>query len=307
MKPPIESDVWSALCELIDPSTKISEVRPLDGGCISNAMQIRLTSDRLGNRTVFAKSNEPSFIGNFQSEWDGLIALAATDSILVPEPIAVGTAAERSWLITEWVETRPQSERLFDQFGRQLAELHRVTAGSQIGWSRDNFLGAAIQPNTATASWVEFVAQNRIGFQLRWAVDQQRADAKLRRQGEAIVAAMPELLSGRADETSLLHGDLWSGNYLFGTTNEKLSSVPVIIDPAVYAGCREAEFGMLKLFGSCPLEFYEAYQTVWPMADGWQRRINVYVLYHLLNHLNLFGSGYLRQCHHVASEILRSK
>ncbi|WP_442508259.1 fructosamine kinase family protein [Novipirellula sp. SH528] len=307
MKPPSDSDVSAAFCQLIDPSTRISEVRAVGGGCISSAMQITLTSDQLGNRTVFAKSNEPEFVKNFQSEWDGLTALAAAESILIPKPLAVGTAAERSWLITEWIKTRPQAENFFADFGRQLAELHRVTAGSQNGWPSDNFLGAAIQPNTTTASWAEFVAENRIGFQLRWAIDQQRADTKLRRDGEAIVAAMPELLSGRADETSLLHGDLWSGNYLCGATQDNLCGVPVILDPAVYYGCREAEFGMLKLFGSCPPEFYEAYQATWPLPDGWQHRINVYVLYHLLNHLNLFGSGYLGQCHQVASEILRSK
>jgi len=307
MKPLMDSDVSTALCELIDPSTKISQVRPIAGGCISNAMRITLESDRLGHRTVFAKANATSFETNFRSEWDGLIALAAADSILVPKPIAVGTVAERSWLITEWVETQLQLENFFEEFGRQLAELHRLTTGSLIGWPHDNYLGAAIQPNAATGTWVEFVAQNRIGYQLRWAIDQQRVNAKLRRQCEAIVAAMPELLAGRVDETSLLHGDLWSGNYLFGTVNENVAGVPVIIDPAVYYGCREAEFGMLKLFGSCPPEFYDAYQSTWPMADGWQRRTNVYVLYHLLNHLNMFGSGYLGQCHHLAGEILLAK
>ncbi|EMI21676.1 Fructosamine/Ketosamine-3-kinase [Rhodopirellula maiorica SM1] len=281
---------------------------------------------------VFAKSNDPGFIDNFQSECDGLTALAAADTILVPKPIEVGVAAERAWLITEWVETRPLSPNFFADFGRQLAELHRVTAGSQIGWRSDNFVGSAVQPNTATASWADFVAENRIGFQLRWAIDQQRADAKLRRDVAAIAAAMPELLAGRADDTSLLHGDLWSGNYLCGSgrhceerhcegrhyeerdreerdgeCHDYDSRVPVILDPAVYYGCREAEFGMLKLFGSCPPEFYDAYQSTWPLPDGWQRRTNVYVLYHLLNHLNLFGGGYLAQCHQVASEILRMK
>ncbi len=307
MKPPSPANVSAAFCQLIDPSIRISEVRSVGGGCISNALKITLASERLGNRRVFAKSNEAGFIENFQSEWDGLNALAAAESIVVPKPIAVGIAAEQAWLITEWMETRPASDRFFADFGRQLAELHRVTAGNPIGWRSDNFLGSAIQPNTATACWAEFVAENRIGFQLRWAIDQQRVDAKLRRDGEAIVAAMPELLSGRADETSLLHGDLWSGNYLCGATDDHHCGVPVIIDPAVYYGCREAEFGMLKLFGSCPSEFYDAYQSTWPLPDGWQYRINVYVLYHLLNHLNLFGSGYLGQCHRVASEILRTK
>lgn len=307
MRPPTAADVSSALRQLVDPDARVFHARPLSGGCISHAMQVALTSDRLGDRTLFAKSNSLSFVDNFECERDGLNALAATESISVPRPIAMGTAAQRSWLITEWVETRPPSDQLFSDFGRQLAEMHRATASNKIGWQRDNFLGAATQPNTATDSWVEFIAQNRIGYQLRWAFDQQLADATLLRQVEAIVAAMPDLLNGRADQTSLLHGDLWSGNYLFGATHENLKAVPVIIDPAVYHGCREAEFGMLKLFGACPPEFYDAYRSAWPLAAGWQRRVNVYVLYHLLNHLNMFGSGYLSQCHHVAREILHSK
>ena len=152
MKPPNDADISSALCQLIDKSVRWSQVRSVAGGCISHAMQITLTSDQLGSRTVFAKSNTPSFVDNFQSEWDGLTALAAAESIFAPQPIAVGIAAERSWLITEWVERQPNSETFFNDFGRQLAELHRATAGNQIGWPRDNFLGAALQPNTATAN-----------------------------------------------------------------------------------------------------------------------------------------------------------
>ena len=110
---------------------------------------------------------------------------------------------------------------------------------------------------------------------------------------------MDDLLAGRDDQTSLIHGDLWSGNYLCDSEGG-----PVIIDPAVYYGCREAEFGMLKLFGSCPNEFYEAYDDVFPRRDGCQRRTDVYVLYHLLNHLNLFGRGYLDHCRQVAAEVL---
>lgn len=297
----------SAFRKLIEPSVEIFAVRPLSGGCISNAMQVTLSSDRLGHRSVFAKSNEPSFLDNFQCERDGLIALQETQTISIPQPIAIGIAETRSWLITQWVQTRSDSKRLFEDFGRQLANLHRASKSKEIGWPRDNYLGAARQPNTGQGNWVEFVAQNRIGFQLRWAIDAQRADAKLRRDGEAIIASLPELLSGRADESSLLHGDLWSGNYLFGSLEEGLSDAPVLIDPAVSMGCREAEFGMLRLFGSCPPEFYNAYEGTWPLAEGWQRRVQVYVLYHLLNHLNLFGNGYLSQCHHVASEILRGE
>jgi fructosamine-3-kinase len=111
---------------------------------------------------------------------------------------------------------------------------------------------------------------------------------------------MDQLLAGRDPQTSLLHGDLWSGNYLCDCEDR-----PVVIDPAVYYGCREAEFGMLRLFGSCPDDFYESYMETFPLPGGWQHRVSVYVLYHLLNHLNLFGSGYHDQCKRLAAEILR--
>ena len=182
----------------------------------------------------------------------------------------------------------------------QLAKLHRQSRGHEIGWHRDNFLGAAPQPNARCDRWAEFVALHRMGHQLRWAINQGHSDELLTRDVNVIIQRMDDLLDGRADETSLLHGDLWSGNYLCDDMGR-----PVIIDPAVYRGCREAEFGMLKLFGSCPPEFYHAYQTAWPMPEGWERRTDIYVLYHLLNHLNLFGSGYLSQCRSLASSILR--
>jgi fructosamine-3-kinase len=183
-----------------------------------------------------------------------------------------------------------------------LASLHRSTQGQQIGLEINNFLGAAPQINTPANCWSRFVAEYRLGFQLRWAADQGLDDAALRRDVELILRQLDQLLSGSESTTSLLHGDLWSGNYLGDS-----SGAPVLIDPAVYYGNREAEFGMLKLFGACPRRFYEAYHEAFSFADGWQRRINVYVLYHLLNHLNLFGRGYLAQCVDVAGQILRAE
>lgn len=205
----------------------------------------------------------------------------------------------RSMLIMEWIERGSARAANFPEFGRQLASLHRTTLGDAIGLDHDNFLGASPQINRPCDSWPQFVAEHRIGFQICRAIDGGLASDRLRRDVEKVIASIDELLAGREDRTSLLHGDLWSGNYWFDETGR-----PVWIDPAVYRGCREAEFGMIRLFGGCPAEFYDAYQDSLPMPDGWQRRTSVYVLYHLLNHLNLFGSGYLSQCQTVAAEIL---
>ncbi|MEM8671827.1 MAG: fructosamine kinase family protein [Planctomycetota bacterium] len=296
-----DDSVVASLKQLLPDVEQIEHVRSVGGGCISDAKQVRA---RFGDGTetlLFVKSNDDSFLDNFESECDGLSRLAACDAISIPRPLAVGSADGRSWLVLQWIDEGSRQSDFFETFGASLAQMHRVSLGDQVGLSRDNYLGSAHQINTPTTNWSEFFATHRIGYQIQWAV-QQGVDAQLRRDCESIINQMPDLLSGRHEKTSLLHGDLWSGNYLCGVNDE-----PVLIDPAVYHGCREAEFGMLNLFGSCPPLFYESYGHHFPLPDGWQRRVRVYVLYHLLNHLNLFGSGYLGQCRSLAAEILRSR
>ena len=289
-----------ALTSLLGKPCLVTETRPVGGGCISDAFRVSVSVDQAAPCVRFVKRNDASFEDNFRCERLGLDELAQADAIRVPTPTAVGSLGGDAWLVAEWIESGKPSTSFFETFGVQLAKLHRNTLGTRIGWHQDNFLGAAKQSNTPAASWEEFVADRRIGHQLRWAIDQGLADSSLRRNVEAIIQRMPEILAGRNEQTSLLHGDLWSGNYL---PDERGN--PVIMDPAVSFGCREAEFGMIRLFGACPEAFYEAYQDAFPQADGWQRRVVVYVLYHLLNHLNLFGQGYLSQCHQTAAMILR--
>ncbi|WP_197171127.1 fructosamine kinase family protein [Novipirellula aureliae] len=317
----MKQTVQLALRELLDPSLVVVRTASLGGGCISQAMRVEIdphSCSMSGNKTsgkksipatVFLKRNKPGFLPNFQCEHNGLIALAHSDWIKIPQPIAIGVSQQSSWLVTEWVCSSDftsdglSANEFYSRFGASLAKMHRATAGTRIGFSEDNFLGTTRQINTRnTENWIDFVAENRIGFQLRWAVDQNLADASLKQDCETILRGLDRLLEGRRGETSLLHGDLWSGNYLCGRDGEV-----VFIDPAVYHGCHEAEFGMIKLFGSCPESFYIAYQQTWPsddwMSDGWQRRTNVYVLYHLLNHMNMFGRGYAGQCRRLASEL----
>ncbi len=295
------ADLQLALVELVPSVSSIVETRGVGGGCISQAHRVIARDETGQTRTLFVKSNVASFLDNFQAEWNGLERLSESGTIGVPKPIAVGVAENIAWLVTDWVEQRSHGHHFFESFGRGLANLHQATLGTEIGLESDNFLGSARQINVRCPSWVEFVAAHRIGFQIRWAVDQGLADPTLRGDCERIVQTMDRLLDGRDDQTSLLHGDLWSGNYLCDSAGE-----PTIIDPAIYYGCREAEFGMLRLFGSCPGSFYDAYLETFPLPDGWQQRVSVYVLYHLLNHLNLFGSGYHGQCRSLAAQILRA-
>ena len=288
------------LTSLLDEPCRVIDHRPVGGGCISDAMRITVVKEEDNEpSSLFLKRNNASFLDNFQCEQLGLQQLAEVSEIRVPHPIAVGRVDDNAWLVTDWIEQSSPPPDFFEAFGCQLANLHRATLGTEIGWQRDNYLGAARQINDAATSWPDFVAEHRIGFQLRWAVDQGLADDRLACDVQTIIRRMPSLLQGRDDQASLLHGDLWSGNYLCDVTGN-----PVIMDPAVYRGCREAELGMIRLFGSCPPSFYEAYQQAFPLPDGCWRRVSVYVLYHLLNHLNLFGHGYLCQCHASAAEIL---
>jgi len=308
----MKQTVQSALRKLLDPSIDVIHAVSVGGGCISQAMQVELGSrscEKSIPKTIFVKRNEPEFLPNFQCEFNGLVVLSNADGIRIPRPLAIGISDQSSWLVTEWISANDRladgsgTTDFYSRFGASLAQMHQATAGTRIGFSEDNYLGAANQINTCkTENWCEFVAENRIGFQLRWAVDQGLADSALKRDCETILSSLDRLLEGRRAETSLLHGDLWSGNYLCSRSGEV-----VLIDPAVYYGSHEAEFGMIMLFGSCPKSFYDAYQQTWPsddwMSDAWQRRINVYVLYHLLNHLNMFGSGYASQCRRLASEL----
>jgi protein-ribulosamine 3-kinase len=290
----------AALSQLIPGVGELDDVRPVGGGCISEAVRVSVVGGERTKRILFVKRNEESFVDNFRCERDGLVRLSQPGVIGVPEPLAVGVAEGSAWLVTQWIEQAGRDREFFPRFGSSLAELHRATLGTEIGLVRDNYLGSARQLNTMGNDWAEFVVERRIGFQIRWARDQGVASDSLTRDCERIMARLDRILSGRDDATSLLHGDLWSGNYLCAADGR-----PFLIDPAVYHGCREAEFGMLRLFGSCPADFYEAYHDTFPLPGGWQHRVSVYVLYHLLNHLNLFGSGYLGQCQSVAAEILR--
>ena len=298
-----------AVLELIPSVSSIADVQSVGGGCISDARRVSVIDQDGQSRILFVKSNDASFLDNFQCELDGLERLREPEVIGVPQPIAVGVVSDQAYLVTEWIEQTKPSADFFADFGCALADLHRATIGTQIGLDHDNHLGAAPQINStlinstligsALTSWPEFFAVHRIEYQIRWAADQGLADGQLQRDCQRIAGSMDQILEGRDDATSLLHGDLWSGNYLAGPERR-----PYIIDPAIYYGCREAEFGMLKLFGSCPDSFYAAYTNRFPLPGGWQRRVGVYVLYHLLNHLNLFGSGYHAQCRQIATEIL---
>ncbi|MGC1729012.1 MAG: fructosamine kinase family protein, partial [Steroidobacteraceae bacterium] len=186
------------------------------------------------------------------------------------------------WLTAGRADTA--CERLF---GEQLAALHRVTA-DRFGWSRDNTIGSTPQTNTPCGDWTEFFRERRLRPQLALAAS--RGYAKLEPWGERLLESVPQLLGGHRPQPSLLHGDLWAGNWLALTTGE-----PAILDPAVYYGDREADLAMTRLFGGFGAAFYRAYEAAAPLPHGASVRCELYNLYHVLNHTNLFGGGYAAQ------------
>ena len=280
---------------------------PVRGGCISRAWRVEATDENGSEKSFFVKENDTDFLDNFQAEAAGLEALAElADPIIslhVPKVHLVDLIADSAYLVLPWIESSSRSND-DEAYGRALASLHRAGRGKEIGFPRDNYLGASRQRNVVANDeipWAEFVAEYRLNQQLRTAVDAGRASANLRRDAREVIDTLDDLLRGRHCETVLLHGDLWSGNVM--TDSEART---VLIDPAVYRGCAEAEFGMIRLFGGVGATFDHAYQTIYPLADGWQRRVEVYVLYHLLNHLNLFGGAYRTQCEESARKILQA-
>jgi len=177
--------------------------------------------------------------------------------------------------------------------------MHKTTS-PQFGWSRNNTIGSTPQVNNYESSWIDFWQQHRLGFQLELARQKGASDA-LYTKGKELSAELEQLFIGYQPEASLLHGDLWSGNYAYLKNAE-----PVIYDPAVYYGDRETDIAMTELFGGFSTEFYSAYNEVWPLDKGYQQRKKLYNLYHILNHYNLFGGGYVLQAENMVDQLLAS-
>jgi fructosamine-3-kinase len=222
------------------------------------------------------------------AEAEGLEALAAAAAVRVPRVLARGSVGRGAFLALEWIESRPAGREAERRLGERLAAQHRVTAAT-FGFATDNFIGRTSQPNGRLAEWAEFFRERRLRPQLALAAQNGFADL-LERAGARLLESVDALLAGHRPQASLLHGDLWSGNWLADPQQE-----PVIFDPAVYYGDREADLAMTRLFGGFGRAFYEAYEAAAPPSAGSAVRAELYNLYHVLNHANLFGGGYARQ------------
>jgi fructosamine-3-kinase len=281
----IASHVTRVTGEAFSPSAP----RRVGGGCINRA--VVLADER---RRFFVKLNEPSLLPMFEAEADGLAEMAATGAIRVPRPLATGTTEAHAYLVMEHIGFGPGGDQSLA--GRRLATMHR-TCRERFGWDRDNTIGSTPQTNRTTENWALFWREQRLGFQLDLAAT-NGFGGRLQRQGEKLLEGVSALLE-HAPQPSLLHGDLWGGNLGFDKTGS-----PVLFDPAVYYGDREADLAMTELFGGFSSDFYAAYREAWPVDSGYRVRKTLYNLYHILNHLNLFGGGYLDQAEQMIDRLL---
>jgi len=276
---------WQPIIQVISETTgkAFHADRPasVGGGCINAAYKL---SDR--TRSYFVKLNQAERLAMFEAEAAGLQELAQANAVRVPAPICTGRAGNQAYIVLECITFGGRdSGGVMAQFGEQLAQLHRHTR-QQFGWYRDNTIGSTHQPNAYENDWLVFWCKHRLGYQLQ--LSQHRGiGAGAVRKGERIMQQLGDFFTGYEAQPSLLHGDLWSGNYAISQDGE-----PVIFDPAVYYGDREADLAMTELFGHFGTDFYAAYNAHWPLDNGYKTRKTLYNLYHILNHYTMFGGGY---------------
>jgi fructosamine-3-kinase len=271
----------------------VIETRRVPGGDINEAFEARLDD---GSR-LFVKTHVDAPPRMFQREARGLRWLREANALRVPEVIAVAEATEHhpAFLVLELIASRARRATFEADLGRGLALLHRAGAPG-FGFDEDNFIGRLPQPNTPASTWAAFYGEQRLLVQVRTAVDSGRAPRSWIARVDDLIARLPTLV-GRDEAPARLHGDLWSGNVI---SDER--GAPVIIDPAAYGGHREVDLAMLRLFGSPGPRVFDAYGEVWPLEPGHEERVQLYQLYPLLVHVNLFGGSYV----HAADGILRA-
>ena len=270
---------------------QIQSSRAIGGGCIHNAQE--LITDQ---GSFFLKYNHLGALENFEAEKKGMELLAAVGNIPTPGMITAGQSENTSFLLMEFIQSAARSADYWEDFARNLALLH-LNSQDKFGLDHDNFIGALPQSNQEHDTWIDFFIHERIEPMLSMAIRKQELKVSIRTDFEALYKLLPEVFP--TESPSLLHGDLWGGNII---TN--LEGKACIIDPAVYYGHREMELAFMSLFDSQPLKFYEAYHEIYPLENGFGDRFDIYNLYPLLVHVNLFGGTYAGSVKRVLKNVL---
>lgn len=287
--PPHFDSLEGALRSLFGESTKIIKKEPIAGGDINEACGLVLSD---GSR-IFMKYNEKKNLSFFTAEAAGLSAIAKTKVIGTPRVLCSGTDQRGrgcSFLLLEFISGKKAVKNYWETFGYELAAMHKAATaglvqGGIYGFAKDNYIGAGKQSNTACDSFISFFRECRLKPQF------SRAAAYFDEKDSKNIVRLLERLEDilvEPEYPSLLHGDLWAGNVIRGNDGRAW-----LIDPAVYVGHAEGDLAMTELFGGFPAAFYGAYKEAASLQPGYEKRRDLYNLYHLLNHLNLFGRGYL--------------
>lgn len=285
---------WSKISQHIARATgtpfEARQQHSIGGGCINSAY---IVSD--GAQSYFVKTNTLDKYAMFAAEAAGLQVICASRSIRAPHPICQGTTDDLHYLVLEYIALEAGNNTSAAKLGEQLAAMHRVTA-SRFGWDRDNAIGATPQINTWGDDWVHFFGEHRLRFQLDLAT---RNGYPYSAKGGKLIDRLADFFQTYRPQPALLHGDLWGGNWAEDTQGQ-----PVIFDPALYFGDRETDIAMTELFGGFPPAFYRAYTAAYPLDAGYDTRKDLYNLYHILNHYNLFGGAYGRQATQIIDRLL---
>lgn len=274
----------------IEPAVQSVDMQT--GGCIN--MSVKATTDQGG---FFVKWNELDFEDMFEKEARGLEELRTANTIRVPQVLAVGNIEEKAFMVQEFLEKTPLEASSSKQLGEQLAQMHRL-AHEFHGFHEPNYIGKLQQKNESSESWVDFFISNRLNVQLGLAIYNKEVDEPFVGDMKSFLNKLPEIMPD--SKASLLHGDLWNGNVM-NTQNG-----PAIFDPAVYYGAREMDIAMTRLFGGFDNVFYDAYQANYPLGNHFEDLIDIYNLYPLMVHVNIFGanSGYLGMVKRVIKRYL---
>ncbi|RJX66474.1 fructosamine kinase family protein [Vibrio sinensis] len=286
--------MWQAiskqLSETLMFSFNIVEKTKLTGGEICDCYMI---SD--GEQRYFIKINRRSFFAQFEMEAENIKRLRETSTVSVPELVTLGTTKDNAFLILNYLPTKPLDDvtKSF-QFGQQLAQLHQWGEQREYGFDQDNYIGNTLQPNQWNRKWSRFFAEQRIGWQLQLLKEKGTQLVDI----EEFTQLVQNRLANHQPRPSLLHGDLWHGNVANTTFGA------ICYDPASYWGDRECDIAMAELFSGFPPEFFQGYESIYPLDVGYHARKPIYNLYHVLNHYNQFGGHYLEESQRYIDEIM---
>ena len=273
----------------IGDSVVVNQVIPITGGNINTAIHLKTNK---GN--FFAKYNDANkYNGMFALENKNLQLLRDTRTLHIPNSVCVFTHEDLEFLVLEHIESGSPHYEFWSDLGFGLAHLHKTHA-EQFGLDFNNYVGSLPQSNKKTSNWNDFFIHERLEPMLKLAVDSGKADIMLSEKFEGLYKKLPEIFP--VEQPSLLHGDLWSGNIMSNEDGD-----PVAFDPAVYYGHREMDIAMSKLFGGFEVEFYDAYNEVYPLEQSWETRLQICNLYPLLIHVNLFKGAYLQSIKNIVN------